>query len=88
MYFSIHKKSMQNVVSVLEQSGAPVTKMSIANEFEMNKHVYFTLPDQPDLYQAITPPDVPNTEVVDTIIDVNHIQLIQSSSTNITTKED
>lgn len=88
VFFSIPKKAMQNVVSVLEKSGEPVTKMSIANEFEMNKHVYLNLPDKPDLYQAITPPDVPNTEVVDTIIDGKHVQLIQSSSTNITTKED
>ena len=88
VFFSIPKKAMQNVVSVLEKSGEPVTKISIANEFEMNKHVYLNLPDKPDLYQAITPPDVPNTEVVDTIIDGKHVQLIQSSSTNITTKED
>lgn len=88
VFFSIPKKAMQNVVSVLEKSGEPVTKMSIANEFEMNKHVYLNLPDKPDLYQAITPPDVPNTEVVDTIIDGKHVQLIQSSSTSITTKED
>lgn len=88
VFFSIPKKAMQNVVSVLEKSGEPVTKRSIANEFEMNKHVYLNLPDKPDLYQAITPPDVPNTEVVDTIIDGKHVQLIQSSSTNITTKED
>lgn len=88
VFFSIPKKAMQNVVSVLEKSGEPATKMSIANEFEMNKHVYLNLPDKPDLYQAITPPDVPNTEVVDTIIDGKHVQLIQSSSTNITTKED
>lgn len=88
VFFSIPKKAMQNVVSVLEKSGEPVTKMSIANEFEMNKHVYLNLPDKPDLHQAITPPNVPNTEVVDTIIDGKHVQLIQSSSTNITTKED
>lgn len=88
VFFSIPKKAMQNVVSVLEKSGEPVTKRSIANEFEMNKHVYLNLPDKPDLYQAITPPDVPNTEVVDTIIDGKHVQLIQSSSTSITTKED
>lgn len=88
VFFSIPKKAMQNVVSVLEKSGAPVTKMSIANEFEMNKHVYLNLPDKPDLYQAITPPDIPNTVMVDTIIDGKHVQIVQSSSTNITTKED
>lgn len=62
--------------------------MSISNEFEMNKHVYLNLPDKPDVYKAITPPDVPNTEVVDTIIDGKHVQVIQSSSTNIMPKED
>ena len=88
VFFSIPEKVMRDVVSVLEKSGKPVTKMSISNEFEMNKHVYMNLPDKPDLYQAITPPDVPNTEVVDTIIDGKHVQVIQSSSTNIMSKED
>ena len=88
VFFSIPEKIMRDVVSVLEKSGKPVTKMGIANEFEMNKHVYLNLPDKPDLYKAITYPDVPNTEVIDTIIDGKHVQLIQSSSTNIMTKED
>lgn len=88
VFFSIPEKVMRDVVSVLEKSGKPLTKMSISNEFEMNKHVYMNLPDKPDMYQAITPPDVPNTEVVDTIIDGKHVQLIQSSSTNIIPKED
>ena len=88
VFFSIPEKAMQNVVSVLEKSGEPVTKISIANEFETNKHVYMNLPDKPDMYKAITPPDIPNTEVVDTIIDGKHVQLIQSSSTNIIPKED
>ena len=56
MFFSIPEKVMRDVVSVLEKSGKPVTKMGIANEFEMNKHVYLNLPDKSDLYQAITPP--------------------------------
>ena len=88
VFFSIPEKVMRDVVSVLEKSGKPVTKIDIANEFEMNKRVYLNLPDKPDLYQAITPPDVPNTEVVDTIIDGKHVQVIQSSSTNIMPKED
>lgn len=88
VFFSIPEKVMRDVVSVLEKSEKPVTKMSISNEFEMNKHVYMNLPDKPDLYQAITPPDVPNTEVVDTIINGKHVQVIQSSSTNIMPKED
>ena len=88
VFFSIPEKVMRDVVSVLEKSGKPVTKMSISNEFEMNKHVYMNLPDKSDLYQAITPPDVPNTEVVDTIINGKHVQVIQSSSTNIMPKED
>lgn len=88
VFLRIPEKVMRDVVSVLEKSGKPLTKMSISNEFEMNKHVYLNLPDKPDLYQAITPPDVPNTKVVDTIIDGKHVQIVQSSSTNITTKED
>ena len=88
VFFSIPEKAMQNVVSVLEKSGEPVTKISIANEFEMNKHVYLNLPDKQGQYSAIAPPDIPNVEMVDTIIDGKHVQIVQSSSTNITTKED
>lgn len=76
VFFSIPEKVMRDVVSVLEKSGKPLTKMSISNEFEMNKHVYLNLPD------------IPNVEMVDTIIDGKHVQIVQSSSTNITTKED
>lgn len=88
VFFSIPEKVMRDVVYVLEKSGKPLTKMSISNEFEMNKHVYLNLPDKQDQYDAITPPDIPNTEVVDTIINGKHVQIVQSSSTNITTKED
>ena len=88
VFFSIPEKVMRDVVSVLEKSGNPLTKMSISNEFEMNKHVYLHLPDKQDQYSAAAPPDIPNTVVVDTIIDGKHVQIVQSSSTNITTKED
>lgn len=88
VFFNIPEKVMRDVVSVLEKSGKPLTKMSISNEFEMNKHVYLNLPDKQDQYSAITPPDIPNKVTIDTIIDGKHIKLVQSSSTNITTKED
>ena len=88
VFFSIPEKVMHDVVSVLEKSGKPLTKMSISNEFEMNKHVYLNLPDKQDQYSTTAPPDIPNTVVVDTIIDGKHVQLIQSSSTNIMPKED
>lgn len=88
VFFSIPEKVMRDVVSVLEKSGKPLTKMSISNEFEMNKHVYLNLPDKQDQYSTAAPPDIPNTVVVDTIIDGKHVQLIQSSSTNIMPKED
>lgn len=88
VFFSIPEKVMRDVVSVLEKSGKPLTKMNISNEFEMNKHVYLNLPDEQDQYNAIAPPDIPNVEMVDTIIDGKHVQIVQSSSTNITTKED
>ncbi len=88
VFFSIPEKVMRDVVSVLEKSGEQITKGSISHEFEVNKRVYMNLPDKSDQCNILTPPDIPNTEVVDTIIDGKHIQLIQSSSTNITTKED
>ena len=88
VFFSIPEKVMRDVVSVLEKSGEPINKRSISHEFEMNKHVYLNLPDKRDQYSAITPPDIPNVKMVDTIIDGKHVQLVQSSSTNIMTKED
>ena len=88
VFFNIPEKVMRDVVSVLEKSGKPLTKMSISNEFEMNKNVYLNLPDEQDQYNAIAPPDIPNVKMVDTIIDGKHVQIVQSSSTNITTKED
>lgn len=88
VFFNIPEKVMRDVVSVLEKSGKPLTKMSISNEFEMNKHVYLNLPDEQDQYNAVASPDIPNVEMVDTIIDGKHVQIVQSSSTNITTKED
>ena len=88
VFFSIPEKVMRDVVSVLEKSGEPITKGSISHEFEVNKHVYMNLPDKSDQYNILTPPDIPNTEVVDTIVNGKHMRIIQSSSTNITTKED
>ena len=88
VFFSIPEKVMRDVVSVLEKSGKPLTKMSISNEFETNKHVYLNLPDKQDQYNAIITPEIPNTETIDTIINGKHVQIVQSSSTNIMTKED
>ena len=88
VFFSIPEKVMRDVVSVLSKSGEPITKGSISHEFEVNKHVYLNLPDKQDQYSAIAPPDIPNTEVIDTIINGKHVKIVQSSSTNITTKED
>ena len=88
VFFRIPEKVMRDVVSVLSKSGEPITKGSISHEFEVNKHVYLNLPDKQDQYNVITPPDIPNTEVIDTIINGKHVQIVQSSSTNITTKED
>ena len=88
VFFSIPEKVMRDVVSVLEKSGKPLTKMSISNEFEMNKHVYLNLPDKQDQYNAIAPPEIPNTETIDTIINGKHVQIVQSSSTNIMPKEE
>lgn len=88
VFFSIPEKVMRDVVSVLEKSGKPLTKMSISNEFEMNKHVYLNLPDKQDQYNAIAPTEIPNTETIDTIINGKHVQIVQSSSTNIMPKEE
>ena len=88
VFFSIPEKIMRDVVSVLSKSGEPITKGSISHEFEVNKHVYLNLPDKQDQYSAIAPPDIPNTEVIDTIINGKHVQIVQSSSTHVSTNDD
>ena len=83
VFFSIPEKVMRDVVSVLEKSGEPITKGSISHEFEVNKHVYMNLPDKSDQYNILTPPDIPNTEVVDTIINGKHIKVLQEETTSM-----
>ena len=82
-FFAIPEKVMPNVIAVLQKNHDPVTKTSISNEFENNKRIYLNLPDKPDMYEAITPPDIPNTKTVDTIIGGKHVQVTESASPDI-----
>lgn len=84
VFFSIPEKVIPDIVSVLQKNHDPVTKTSIANEFANNKRVYLNLPDKPDVYQMVTPPDIPNTKVVDTIIDGKKCKILESETSNST----
>lgn len=85
-FFAIPEKVMPNVIAVLQKNHDPLTKTSIAVEFENNKRIYLNLPDKPDMYEAMTPPDIPNTKTVDTIIDGKRVQVIESASPDINVK--
>lgn len=82
-FFAIPEKVMPNIIAVLQKNRDPLTKMSIATEFENNKRIYLNLPDKPDMYEAMTPPDIPNTKTVDTIIDGKRVQITESKSPDI-----
>lgn len=80
VFFSIPQNVIPDIVSVLQKNHDPVTKASVANEFENNKRIYLNLPNKPDVHEILTPPDVPNTKVVDTVIDGKKTRILESES--------
>ncbi len=83
VFFSLPPETITNIYTVLVRRGIPPTKMSIAEEYLDNVKVYANLPKPVEQYQSLTPPDIPNTEAVDTIIDGKHVQIIQTSKTEV-----
>jgi hypothetical protein len=70
VFFSLTPETIQNVYTVLIRRGEHPTKMSIVNEYLENIKVYSNLPVQKVSMELKDPPtDIPNTVVVDTIID-------------------
>ena len=86
VFFSIPQKVIPDIVSVLQKNHDPVTKVNIANEFKNNKRIYLNLPDKSDMYESLTPPDIPNVKTVDTVINGKHVQITESASPDINVK--
>lgn len=80
VFFSIPQSVIPDIISVLQKNHDPVTKESIANEFESNKRIYLNLPNKPDAHEVLTPPDIPNTKIVDTVIDGKKTRILESES--------
>ncbi len=79
-FFAIPEKILPDIVSVLQKNHDPITKMSIAAEFENNKRIYLNLPDVSETRPI---PDVPNTKTIDTIMNGKHVKIIESASPSI-----
>lgn len=77
VFYTIPENALPNIMSVLQKNGEPVTKMRITAEFIDNKRIYLNLPDKP--MENITPPDIPNVKVIDTVIDGKKVHLIESA---------
>lgn len=79
-FFAIPEKVIPNVVAVLQKGKEPVTKVSITEEFENNKRIYLNLPNKPDVNEQMVMPDIPNTKVVDTVINGKKCRILESES--------
>lgn len=84
IFFSIPQKVIPDIISVLQKNHESVTKANISNEFANNKRIYLSLPDKPDVRQMVEMPNIPNTRVVDTIIDGKKYRLLESETSNST----
>lgn len=83
-FFTIPEKVIPNVVAVLQKGKEPVTKVSITEEFENNKRIYLNLPNKPDVSEQMVMPDIPNTKVVDTVINGKKCRILESESNGST----
>lgn len=79
-FFAIPEKVIPNIVAVLQKGKEPVTKVSITEEFENNKRIYLNLPNKPDVNEQMVMPDIPNTKVVDTVINGKKCRILESES--------
>lgn len=79
VFFSIPQKVIPDIVSVLEKNHVPITKINIANEFQNNKRIYLNLPNKSEQMEVI-PTNIPNTKVLDTVIDGKKCRILESES--------
>lgn len=83
VFFSMPPETVANVYTVLVRRGEKsITKMSITNEYLDNIKVYSNLPKKVEMDEALGNgmPDVPNTVTIDTIINGEHVKVMQEST--------
>lgn len=84
VFFSLPPDVITNVYSVLVRRGEKPTKLAIASEYLDNIRVYSNLPRKREISPTVDEfPDVPGTQVVDTIVDGKHIQVLQKQTTKV-----
>lgn len=84
VFFSIPPEVITNVYSVLMKRNIVPTKTAIVSEYLDNVQVYSNLPRCTQTTEApLDSIDVPNTKVVDTIINGKHIKVLQEETTSM-----
>ena len=84
VFFSMSPEVITNVYSVLVKRDIVPTKTAIVSEYLENVKVYSNLPRHThDIEVPLDSVDVPNTKVVDTIINGQHIKVLQEKTTSM-----
>lgn len=84
VFFSLSPEVITNVYSVLVKRDIVPTKTAIVSEYLENVKVYSNLPRHThDIEAPLDSIDVPNTKVVDTIINGKHIKVLQEETTSM-----
>ena len=84
VFFSMPPEVIANVYSVLVKRNIVPTKTAIVSEYLDNVQVYSNLPRCTQTTEApLDSIDIPNTKVVDTIINGKHIKVLQEETTNM-----
>ena len=84
VFFSLSPEVITNVYSVLVKRDIVPTKTAIVSEYLENVKVYSNLPRHThDIEVPLDSVDVPNTKVVDTIINGQHIKVLQEKTTSM-----
>ena len=84
VFFSMTPEVITNVYSVLVKRNIVPTKTAIVSEYLDNVQVYSNLPRCTQITEvSLDSIDVPNTKVVDTIINGKHIKVLQEETTSM-----
>lgn len=84
VFFSLSPEVITNVYSVLVKRNIVPTKTAIVSEYLENVKVYSNLPRHTqNIEVSLDSVDVPNTKVVDTIINGQHVKVLQEKTTSM-----
>ena len=82
VFLKMSPEDISNVYEVLVKQNAKTDKYAIVSEYLDHYKVYANLPKPKIEYTAIDS-TIPNTEIVDTIIDGKHVKVLQESTTKV-----